>query len=120
MIRKRARTNAWFVSAMLCGVLAAAPVAIAQTPKEPAPIAKAAKRPMLPSTTIEGKVTQYLITPMGDVEGVLLDSGIVARLPAHMGKDLVQAVKVGDAVTVEGVAEDERSSFIEADSGEAR
>jgi hypothetical protein len=99
-------------SAMLCALMVSAP-AMAQAPGEHPPIPRPgpAEEAMLPSSTIEGKVTRYLITPMGDVEGVLLDSGTVAKLPPHMGKELVGAVKIGDAVSIEGVREKENTSF---------
>lgn len=111
MIGSNTKAGAWLVSALLCGILAATPAAIAQAPKEPAPKAKGVKGPTLPSSTITGSVARYLITPLGDVEGIVLDSGAVARLPLHMGKDLVKVAKVGDAVSVEGVKDDQGTSF---------
>jgi hypothetical protein len=111
MMSSHTKAGAWLASTLLCGMLAAAPAAIAQAPKEPPPKAKGAQGPELPSSTIAGNVTRYLITPMGDVEGLVLDTGTVARLPMHMGKDLVEVVKVGDAVSIEGVKDDQGTAF---------
>jgi hypothetical protein len=111
IINTKVKKSAWVASAMLCAVMAAAPVAMAQSPKEHAPKPRPDQEALLPSSTIEGRVTRYLITPMGDVEGVLLDSGTVARLPAHMGKELVGAVNVGDAVNIAGIRDKESTSF---------
>lgn len=108
----KAKTSPWIASAMLCALMVSVP-AMAQAPREhpPIPGPGPAQEAMLPSSTIEGKVTRYLITPMGDVEGVLLDSGTVAKLPPHMGKELVSAVKIGDAVRIEGMQEKDSTSF---------
>lgn len=96
---------------MLCALMAAAPATMAYAPRKHPPMWGPAEQAMLPSSTIEAKVTRYLITPMGDVEGVLLDSGAVARLPIHMGKELVGAVKPGDPVSFEGVQEKQSTTL---------
>ena len=98
------------LAGMLLG-LAGAP-AMAQAPREPGPVARHEKGPpLLPSSTVEGKVTRYLVTPIGDVEGVLLDNGTVGRVPPHMANELVETAKIGDAVKIEGVREELGSSF---------
>jgi len=111
MISFKMRSNVWLASAAVIGTLALTPAAIAQAPMEPAAKAKAEKGPMLPSSTVAGKVARYFITPVGDVEGLMLDSGTIARLPIHMGKDLVKVVKIGDEVKIEGVKDNEGTAF---------
>lgn len=50
-----------------------------------------------------GKVTQYDLTPRGDVDGVILDDGTEVHLPPHLGTQVVAAVKPGDMVTIHGL-----------------
>lgn len=52
---------------------------------------------------IKGTVAQYLPTPRGDVDGLLLTDGTEVHLPPHLSTQLVFAVKPGDAVTVHGL-----------------
>jgi hypothetical protein len=47
-------------------------------------------------------VQQYLLTPHGEVEGLLLTDGTVVRFPPHLSAALASTVKPGDAVTVAG------------------
>lgn len=51
---------------------------------------------------IQGQVTQYLLNPHGEVDGLLLSDGIQVNFPPHMAKDLVETVKPDDSVTVQG------------------
>jgi len=53
--------------------------------------------------TVTGKVAQYLPTPRGDVDGLLLDDGTEVHFPPHLSAELVFAVKPGDSVTVHGL-----------------
>jgi hypothetical protein len=52
---------------------------------------------------IHGMVSQYSLTPRGDVDGLILADGTEIRLPPHLGVQLVYAVKPGDAVTIRGL-----------------
>ena len=52
---------------------------------------------------IQGKVAQYSLTPRGDVDGLILADGTEVSMPPHLGAQLVQAVKPGDAVTIRGL-----------------
>jgi hypothetical protein len=54
------------------------------------------------SPSIVGVVKQYLLTPVGDVEGVELQDGTDVRFPPHMGAALAGIVKPGDRVSVVG------------------
>ena len=55
---------------------------------------------VVPSVT--GVVKQYLLTPVGDVEGLELQDGSDVRLPPHMGAALAGIVKPGDRINVVG------------------
>jgi hypothetical protein len=54
------------------------------------------------SPSITGTVEHYLLTPVGDIEGLELADGTDARLPPHLGTALAAIVKPGDAVNVVG------------------
>jgi hypothetical protein len=51
---------------------------------------------------IQGRVTQYLMNPHGEVDGLLLSDGTQVHFPPHMAKDLVGTVKPDDSVSVQG------------------
>jgi hypothetical protein len=52
---------------------------------------------------IQGKVVEYSLTPRGDVDGLILADGTQVHLPPHLGGELVQAVKLGETVTIRGL-----------------
>jgi len=54
-------------------------------------------------TRVEGKVAQYLLTPSGELDGMILTDGTEVCLPPHLSTRLVFAVRPGDAVTIQGV-----------------
>ena len=53
--------------------------------------------------TIKGKVVQYLPTPRGDVDGLMLDNGTEVQFGPATSTQLVFAVKPGDSVTIHGL-----------------
>jgi hypothetical protein len=53
--------------------------------------------------TTQAKVTQYSLTPRGDVDGVILEDGTQVHLPPHLGSQIVQAIKPGDTITIRGL-----------------
>jgi hypothetical protein len=53
--------------------------------------------------TVTGKVAQYLPTPRGDVDGILLDDGTQVHLAPRLSTQLVFAVHPGDSVTIHGL-----------------
>ena len=55
----------------------------------------------LPMTN--GTVAQYLPTPRGEVDGLLLTDGTEVHVPPHLSTQLVFAVKPGDEVTIHGL-----------------
>jgi hypothetical protein len=52
---------------------------------------------------VKGKVAQYLLTPRGDVDGLLLADGTEVHTGPRLSVQLVFAVKPGDAVTIHGL-----------------
>lgn len=55
----------------------------------------------LPET--KGVVRQYLLTPRGDVDGLILQDGTQVQFPPHLGVQVVFAVKPNDAISVRGL-----------------
>jgi hypothetical protein len=55
----------------------------------------------LPAT--RGTVTQYTLTPRGDVDGLILNDGTEVKLPPHLTGQIVFAIRPGDAVTIRGL-----------------
>lgn len=52
--------------------------------------------------SLSGIVQQYLLSPHGEVDGLLLSDGTVVRFPPHLGIALATTVKIGEAVTAVG------------------
>lgn len=52
--------------------------------------------------SVSGAVQQYLLNPLGEVDGLLLSDGTVVKFPPHLGTMLVATVHPGDPVTVTG------------------
>lgn len=52
---------------------------------------------------VKGKIAQYLLTPRGDVGGLLLTDGTEVHVPPHLSTQLVFTVKPGDTVTIHGL-----------------
>jgi hypothetical protein len=52
---------------------------------------------------IHGRVTQYNLTPRGEVDGLILDDTTQIHTPPHLGAQLVFAIKPGDQITVRGL-----------------
>jgi len=54
--------------------------------------------------TIEGKFAHYLVSPSGEIDGIVLESGTVARFPPHALALETAPLQSGDAVRLEGDA----------------
>src|SRR5205807_9560779 len=87
--------------------------AFAQAPAPPPPAPNAAQPPggtlyasQLPET--RGTVQRFMLTPIGELDGVILADGTEVHLPPHLTTQLAGAVRVGDTVTVQGY----RSSYV--------
>jgi len=75
-------------------------------PPAPRPEAGPERRPPVdraPEQTIRGTVHGYLLTPAGDVNGLLLEDGTQVDVPPHLSARLSAAVHVRDQVEVIGV-----------------
>ncbi|MGU7811845.1 hypothetical protein [Burkholderia sp. AW49-1] len=55
----------------------------------------------LPET--RGRVTQFLLNPRGEIDGLILNGDLQVHVPPHLGRDLVRHVEVGDRISVRGV-----------------
>ncbi len=53
--------------------------------------------------SVTGTIRQYLLSPHGEIEGVLLEDGTVVRFPPHLGATLAGIAKPGDEVAVVGI-----------------
>jgi hypothetical protein len=55
-----------------------------------------------PTPSVTGKVQQYLLSPHGEVEGLLLADGTSVRFPPHEGQALAEIAKPGDEIAAVG------------------
>lgn len=67
-----------------------------------APIAQAPPAAAMTAPSVTGTVQQYLLTPHGEVDGLLLSDGTVVKFSPHLAERLTATVKLGDAVVVLG------------------
>ena len=54
---------------------------------------------------VAGQLRRFLVNPHGEVDMLLLADGTLIKFPPHMTRDLVAAVKPGDAISVRGFRE---------------
>ena len=59
-------------------------------------------------TEVEGTVSQYLLNPRGEVDGLLLDDRTVIKFPPHLARELVQVIKRKERVRANGHLEAEK------------
>lgn len=52
-----------------------------------------------------GIVKLFVINPNGEVDGLLLEDGTLAKFPPHMASELTAAVKPGDTISMRGFRE---------------
>lgn len=55
----------------------------------------------LPET--RGRVTQFLLNPHGEIDGLILNGDLQVHVPPHLGRELVRHVAPGDRIRVRGV-----------------
>src|SRR5690242_8253274 len=84
-----------FIFTLLAGLLVVAP----------AVYAKKDKHIQQPVISLQGKVASYLINPFGEIDGLILDNGTLAKTPPHMSSNVTELVKPGDSVTLQGTPE---------------
>jgi hypothetical protein len=54
---------------------------------------------------VTGVVRRFVINPHGEIDGLLLEDGTLAKYPPHMAAELAAAVKPGDTISVRGFRE---------------
>jgi len=97
-------------AAVMC--IAIGSIAFAQAPAPPSVPPGAAPRPPAgpPPATYDqnqlpearGTVQRFTLTPIGELDGVILTDGTQVHMPPHLTTQLASAVRVGDMVTVRG------------------
>ncbi|OJY24821.1 MAG: hypothetical protein BGO98_18595 [Myxococcales bacterium 68-20] len=93
----------WLVGSAAAGlVIITAPLVHAQPPLPPAVGGPGQPPPQQQPTSVRGVVGQYLVTPNGNVDGLLLSDNTIVRFPPHLGAQLAKIVKPRDRVTVTG------------------
>lgn len=97
-MRTTRTTQGWALRMLLS---AAVPImtAIAQPPPPPPGV------PLPVTQSLAGTVSQYLMNPHGEVDGLLLSDGTQVHFPPHMSADLTQTVKPRDKVSAQGERE---------------
>ena len=85
-------------------IIAIGPNAWAQAPAPPPPPAPTGVAPPAPSQLPEtrGTVQRFTLTPIGELDGLILADGTEVHLPPHLSALLASAVRIGDTVTVQG------------------
>lgn len=74
-------------------------------PSDPFPTAASDAPGQLDQQTVEGRVQRMLTNPYGEVDGLRLDDGTIARFPPHLADALTALVKIGDTVRIVGQPE---------------
>jgi hypothetical protein len=87
----------------LCIALVPVAGALAQVPPPPSPdVAPPPTYGNAPTSVASGRITQFLINPNGDVDGLLLGDGPQVNFPPHLSALLLQIARLGDTVSVQG------------------
>jgi hypothetical protein len=76
--------------------------ALAQTPPPMPPAGLAAPAAWGQQADIQGTVKAFAMTPVGDLEGMILTDGTEIHVPPHLSTQLAAAVRQGEAVRVRG------------------
>src|ERR1700675_2281509 len=79
-----------------------ATTALAQAPPPPPAIGVAAPAAWGQQADIMGTVKAFTMTPVGDLEGMILTDGTEVHVPLHLSAQLAAAVRPGEAVRVRG------------------
>jgi len=90
---------------MIASVVATA-ISFAQPPPpDPRGPGGAPPPPMAATEQITGTVSQYLMNPNGEVDGLLLSDNTQVKFPPHMSADLTRAVRPNDRIIASGERE---------------
>jgi hypothetical protein len=79
-----------------------ATTALAQTPPAPPAVGVAAQTTWGQQADLQGIVKAFKMTPVGDLEGMILTAGTEIHVPPHLSSQLAAAVRPGEAVRVLG------------------
>ena len=60
------------------------------------------------SAEVEGTVSQYLLNPRGEVDGLLLEDHTVIKFPPHLARELVEVINPKERVRANGHLEAEK------------
>jgi hypothetical protein len=77
-----------------------ATTALAQSPPPPPAIGVAAQTASGQRADIQGIVKAFKMTPVGDLEGMILTDGIEIHVPPHLSSRLAAAVRPGEPIRV--------------------
>src|SRR5690348_15102337 len=103
--------KAEFIKVVLTCAAAAASVASGSLALAQAPAAAAAAPPSprnprqaYPAQLTETRrqVQRFTLTPIGEIDGVILADGTEVHLPPHLTAQLLKAVKIGDSMVSRG------------------
>ena len=79
-----------------------ATTAFAQAPPPAPPVGLAAPAAWGQQADIVGTVKAFTMTPVGDLEGMILTDGTEVHVPPHLSSQLAAAVRPGESVRVLG------------------
>jgi hypothetical protein len=82
----------------LCSAFLMTPV-LAQTPPAPPP---PASPPIDQQAGVTGTIKAFTLTPIGEIEGVILTNGTEIHVPPHLTEQVASAAHLGEAVAVRG------------------
>src|SRR5207244_9589813 len=96
----------YLIPMTIAGVAATA-ISLAQPPPPPDPRGPggAPPPPVAATQQVTGTVSQYLMNPNGEVDGLLLSDNTQVKFPPHMSADLTAAVSSSNPVSAQGVRE---------------
>src|SRR5262245_41440308 len=89
--------------AIMISTLAGMAAAGAKNDKHKAHVAADAFMTTAPIVT--AAVKRFVINPLGEVDGLILNDSTLVKFPRHMQGELTAAVQVGDTVSVRGYRE---------------
>ena len=102
----KSHTKRLMVAAVIggLGLTALAPMAIAQMhPQMGGGGINAVEFDPAQLPEFKGKVTQYTLSPHGEVDGLILADGTEVQVPPHLSSALVFSIKPGDDVSIRGL-----------------
>jgi hypothetical protein len=89
-------------------ILTLSSASLAQIGRQPPPSVSPVDEPaplydpqQLPSH--RGQVSQFTLTPRGDIDGLILTDGTEVKTPPHLSTQIAYSVKPGDTVTIHGL-----------------